>query len=567
VLSVTNVSIRAACSSVNGTPESYEKPRVERSGLVTKLVRPVVTALSAILLLIGGVVLIAFLYASTRGVDYVNERVTLGHRLAIPPLLAPQMENGEKVFVLTALKGRTELLPGKYADTAGFNGTILGPTIRAHQGDRVRLHVTNDLGEATTVHWHGMHLPAAMDGGPHQLIPPGAVWSPHWVIKNEAATLWYHPHTAGKTAVQVYSGLAGLFIIDDDRSDALALPKTYGVDDIPLVVQDRNFDAGGQLAYRRDRTQQNFGEMGDAILVNGAYAPYVEVPKKLVRFRILNGSNARRYNFGFSDNRSFDQIATDGGLLDAPVKRTRMVLAPGERAEIIVDMSSARQPVTLMSYAVPGAGKMFHLVSNLLPAGRNDEYQQFKILELRSRPGAASHEAAPTKLNTIVRLQEKDAVRTSVFRLTDRMSINGQPMDHRRIDQIVRKGDTEIWEIRDEEALFYHAFHVHDVQFQILDRDGKPAADYERGWKDTVLLNPRETVRVIARFDDYSDPHLPYMFHCHILEHEDMGMMGQFVVVDRLTDKVGVVSPLTQMEDSRHSHAHNVGRKAHPGPN
>lgn len=520
-----------------------------------KFIRYGLIALAAILLLIGGVLLAAFLYPSLHTIDYVNESVALTHPLAIPPLLEPQMENGEKVFTLKIANGQTELLPGKRSNTAGFNGSVLGPTIRAHRGDHVQMHITNALSETTTVHWHGMHLPAVMDGGPHQPILPGATWSPQWSIQNEAATLWYHPHTAGKTAPQVYSGLAGLFIIDDNQSDALAVPKTYGVDDIPLIVQDRNFDAAGQLIYRLTAQRDIFGELGDSILVNGTYAPYVDVPKKLVRFRVLNGSNARRYNLGFSDNRAFQQIATDGGFLDAPVTRTRMVLAPGERAEIVVDMSATEHPVTLMSYAVSGQAKMFHLARDLF-AAPNDEYQIFKVIELRPAAGPAQKSVLPERLNTIAWLNEKDAARTRLFKITDRMSINGKPMDHRRIDQIVHKGDTEIWEIRNEEALFFHPFHVHDVQFQILDRDGKPPADYERGWKDTVVVNPRETARVITRFDDFADPHHPYMFHCHILEHEDMGMMGQFVVVDNLAEPVGIVSPLTEMGAGDHDAMH-----------
>lgn len=511
-----------------------------------KFLRYGLMAIAAVVLLIGVAVLAAFLYPRMRGVDYVNEQVALQRPLIIPPLLQSHVDKDEKVFALKTVHGHTELVPGKLANTAGFNGTFLGPTIRAHRGDKIRIDVTNELSDTTTVHWHGMHLPAAMDGGPHQIILPGATWSPHWTVANEAATLWYHPHMAGKTGPQVYSGLAGLFVIDDANSDALSLPKTYGLDDIPLIVQDRNFDAAGQLADGGTRMHETFGQLGDTILVNGTYAPYVEVPQKLVRLRLVNASNARRYNFGFSDGRSFHQIATDGGFLNTPVERTRLVLAPGERAEIIVDMSATERPLTFMSYAVPGAARMFHLMRDVF-VGQNDEYQQFKILELRPRPSSMPIGTLPRTLNALPPLDSKDAVRTRIFELNNRMSIDDLSMDHMRVDQIVRKEDTEIWEIRDREALFFHPFHVHDVQFRILARDGKPPEEYESGWKDTVLVNPFETVRVLLHFADYSDPHLPYMFHCHILEHEDMGMMAQFVVVDNLADAVHIVSPLTRM--------------------
>jgi FtsP/CotA-like multicopper oxidase with cupredoxin domain len=271
--------------------------------------------------------------------------------------------------------------------------------------------------------------------------------------------------------------------------------------------------------------------LGDTILVNGTLGPYVTVPQKFIRLRLLNGSNARRYNFGFSDDRPFRQISSDGGLLDGPIERTRLVLAPGERVEIVVDMSRTVGSVSLVSYAVPGAMPMLHLARRLFSLV-NDEYQRFTILELHPRAGAYPAEELPAKLNSITRLEESRATKVRLFRLTDRSSINEKQMDHARIDAIVRRGDTEVWEIRNEEALFYHPFHVHDVQFQILDRDGKRPEAYELGWKDVVLVKPRETVRLIMQFSDYADPTLPYMFHCHILEHEDMGMMGQFIVVD-----------------------------------
>jgi bilirubin oxidase len=494
-----------------------------------------------LLLVTALLLLAAFLYPRMRRVDFINEQVLLQRPLMIPPVLEPQVDGDKKVVRLAVQRGRTEILPGRFADTAGFNGNILGPTIRGHRGDNIRIDVTNGLSETTTVHWHGMHLPAAMDGGPHQVIAPGTTWSPSWTIANEAATLWYHPHVAGNTGPQIYAGLAGLFIIDDPNSDALALPKIYGVDDIPLIVQDRLFDAKGRFALADSRTRESFGQLGDTILVNGTYAPYVDVPQKIVRLRLVNASNARRYNFGFSDGRTFHQIATDGGLLDTPVQRTRLVLGPGERAEILVDMNADDHPLTLISDAVPGAARMFHLMRGAR-LGQGDEYQRFKILELRPRPSALPVATMPRTLNQLPPADARNVVRTRVFALNDRMSINDRPMDHGRVDQIVHKGDMEIWEIRNREAMFFHPFHIHGVQFRILDRDGRPPDESERGWKDTVVVNPLETVRALAQFSDYSDPHIPYMFHCHILEHEDMGMMGQFAVVDDLGQDVRIMS-------------------------
>jgi bilirubin oxidase len=482
--------------------------------------------------------------------DFMNEDLVPQNRLVIPPQLEPNLQNGEKVFNLTVQQGEAEILPGKRAKTWGYNGSFLGPTIRAHTGDRVRLNVTNHLGETTTVHWHGMELPAAMDGGPHQVIEPGKSWQPYWTIINQAATLWYHPHTMGRTGEQVYQGLAGFFIIDDENTDALSLPREYGVDDIPLVIQDKIFDSNGRFVFPREHQAITAGLLGDTILVNGTYAPYLEVPAKLVRFRLLNGSAARRYNLGFSDHRAFQQIATDGGLLEAPVERTRLLLAPGERAEILVDLSNTKGPIMLISYSfADGENAVQNAIQEQLTGG-TDEGQQFNILELRPSMGTFAVENISSVLNTIERFDEQDAVTTRRFVL-EAFTINGKRMDHGRIDQIVKTGDVEIWELTNNSPI-YHPFHIHGVQFQILDRNGMAPPAYEQGWKDTVIVTPEESVRLMMRFPEYSDPNLPYMYHCHILTHEDMGMMGQFVVVDDTSEEAQIQSPFTGVSDQDH---------------
>lgn len=512
--------------------------------------------LSLLALLVVSIVLTACLspqlgYPQAEEKEFVNENLVPQNPLVIPPQLEPSLENGEKVFNLTVQPGEAEILLGKRTHTWGYNGSFLGPTIRAHTGDRVRLNITNHLGETTTVHWHGMELPAAMDGGPHQVIQPGKSWQPYWTITNEASTLWYHPHTMGRTGEQVYQGLAGFFIIDDENTDALSLPREYGVDDIPLVIQDKLFDSNGQFVFPREHQAITAGLLGDTILVNGTYAPYLEVPAKLVRFRLLNGSAARRYNFGFSDNRALQQIATDGGLLEAPVERTRLLLAPGERAEILVDLSNATEPIMLMSYSfADGENAVQNAIQEQLTGG-TDEGQQFKILELRPRMGTFAVENISSVLNTIERFDEQDAVKTRRFVL-EAFTINGKRMDHERIDEIVGTGEAEIWELTNNSPI-YHPFHIHGVQFQILDRNGIEPPAYEQGWKDTVIVTPQETVRLIMQFPDYSDPNLPYMYHCHILTHEDMGMMGQFVVVNQSSNQVQLQSPLTERTEDDHS--------------
>lgn len=503
------------------------------------------------------VVAAAFIYIPLQQPDFVNKDLSFQNKLQVPALLQPHIENGEKVFDLSVQQGETAFLNGQKTKTLGYNGSYLGPTIRATKGDRVRIDVTNNLPESTTTHWHGMHLPQAMDGAAHQIIETGESWQPNWTISNEAASLWYHPHLMGKTGEQVYRGLGGMFIIDDTNSQSLTLPKEYGTDDIPLIVQDRQFDTSGQFVYDGHRTDilAHTGMLGDKILVNGTYAPFADVPAKQIRLRILNASNARRFNFGFEDGRTFYQIATDGGFLEKPVARSRMTLAPAERAEIVVDLTGLTKPLTLISDAVHEDNTVLRFVRNMLGANR-DENQVFKIIELRPRATSAASAPLPQKLNTLAPLQTTATTRVRTFVLEGSRNINDKKMDHTRIDQLAYAGDTEIWAINNQSGT-YHPFHIHGVQFQILSRDGKPPEEYERGWKDTVLVRNGELVRVAMQMPEYADAHLPYMFHCHILEHEDMGMMGQFMVVNRSTkpEDIYVQSKLTQSTPGKvHQH-------------
>jgi FtsP/CotA-like multicopper oxidase with cupredoxin domain len=460
--------------------------------------------------------------AAVSSPSLLNEELSFDNQVAIPPVLEPVEQNGRKVYDLTLQEGQVEILSGLETPTWGVNGPFLGPTVRASEGDEVAINVTNELGETTTVHWHGMHLPAAMDGGPHQEIDPGETWKPHWTIRQQAAPLWYHPHLMGKTAEHVYNGIAGLFIIDDANSRRLELPQDYGVDDIPLIIQDKIFSDSGSLRYLRDGDN---GMLGDKIIINGTYNPHVDLPARKVRLRLLNGSNARRYNIGFSDSREFHQIASDGGLLEDPVPLDRLLLSPGERAEIVVDLSDGNN-VVLMSYALGAEDGLIENLGEVIMGMGKDENAMFNLIQLRPQATDEVSPPLPERLNTIARWKESRASNTRQFSF-----INGQKMDMTRIDEVVEVGDVEIWELTNP-SFRSHPIHIHDVQFLVLDRNSELPPPNERGWEDTVTVNKDETVRVIIQFKDYSDSELPYMFHCHILEHEDRGMMGQFVVVE-----------------------------------
>ncbi len=460
--------------------------------------------------------------------------------LPVPPVLEGELRDGKRVFDLSLQRGEHEFFPGVKTPSAGINGDYLGPIIRVRKGEAVRLNVTNNMTEDSTLHWHGVHLPAKMDGGPHQVIGVGKTWSPEFTIRQPASTQWYHSHMYHRTAVQVYYGLAGLFYIDDDATDALGLPSEHGVDDIPLVLQDRAFNRDGSFSYLRSMHDRMNGMRGDVMLVNGAPFPVHDVKSRRMRLRILNGSNARIYNLAFSDGRAMQQIATDGGLLAAPVTLRSLRLSPGERAEVVVDFSPGDE-VVLRHEPLPqkqGRGGMMMGMMGRMMGGGDD--QPFDIMQFKASRPAATQAALPTTLTKPRDWSPREAARTRKMVLDMRMgpammagggfTINGKAMDMNRIDEKIRLGDVEIWEIRNDSPM-PHPFHIHDIQFRILSRDGQPPPLNERGLKDTVLVESGETVRIITQFENYADSKNPYMFHCHILEHEDAGMMGQFVVV------------------------------------
>lgn len=454
--------------------------------------------------------------------------------LAIPPLAESNMgADGTRRFELTTREGSTEFRPGVQTPTWGFNGNYLGPTLRARQGEQVAVDVTNALDEPTSVHWHGMHLPAEMDGGPHQEVAPGQTWHPTWRIEQPAATLWYHPHPHGTTEKHVYRGLAGLFLIDDDAGPDL--PSDYGVDDIPVIVQDKLFDEGGRLTL--DAGSNEPGLLGTTVAANGTIGAYQDVTTERVRLRLLNGSTSRTYDFGFDDGRTFHLVGTDGGLLAAPHPTGRLRLSPGERAEIVVD-TAAGERAMLRSFP-PDLGD----VASPAAFGGHDT---FDVLELRAAAELRPSPPVPPVLTDLPRLHERDADAERDFTLAVRQ-INGQRMDMNRIDEVVTAGATEVWQVQTIDPL-PHNFHIHGVQFRVLDIDGDPPPPELTGRKDTVYLEPGRTYRLIMRFGDHADADSPFMYHCHLLRHEDEGLMGQFVVVEPGT------APQPPAYDAGHHH-------------
>ncbi len=439
--------------------------------------------------------------------------------LAIPPLLEGTRQDGRRDFDLTIDEGATDFGLGVPTRTYGVNGDYLGPTLRVRTGDEVSVDVTNALAERTTLHWHGMDVPARMDGGPHQLVQPGATWSPSWQVRQPAGTLWYHAHPHGSTSEHVYRGVAGMILVEDEAAAGLALPTEYGVDDVPVIVQDKSFDDAGQLVFQQ-KGPSSTGFLGDTVMVNGTVAPYLAVTTAAVRLRVLNASTARVYRLAFSDGRSFDLVGTDGGLLAAPVRLTEIQLSPGERADIVVGLVPG-ETVDLRNLSPDFGGRV----------GPNSRFGtgEYRVLQLRAADRLRPAAPLPRTLGSTARLPEQAAERTRTFTINAQI-INRRPADMGRIDEAVPQGATEIWVLRNRDPQ-PHNFHVHTVQFQVLDIDGAPPPPELAGWKDTVYLAPGSEVRIIATFPDRADPTWPYMYHCHLLWHEDSGLMGQFVVL------------------------------------
>lgn len=429
--------------------------------------------------------------------------------LPVPPLEKGSLEGNTRRFELTAQSGEYEIVAGTKTKTWGFNGAWLGPTLYMRRGEHIEMTVHNNVDEPTVVHWHGLHLPALADGGPALTFDPGQSWRPKWDVEQPAATCWYHPHPHEVSALHAYRGLAGGIVIADDESDALGLPSDYGVDDIPVIITDAKFTDDGQLDETIDPT---YGLLGTTPLVNGITKPRFEATTRRLRLRLVNGATMRYHHLTFGV--PVQVIATDQGLLPAPVEADAVLLSPGERAEVVVDLAPGKDLV-LRSDGVPRDGG---LQENAVEFGMRD---RFDILEIAA-PGKnapAPESGLPERLGEDVDRQQAPVVERE-FRLNG-FQINEQTMDMDRIDFVVDHDGPELWHVTNENADWPHNFHIHNARFSMEGVDG---------WHDTIPVPPLETVDLYVQIGRYPDPSTPYMYHCHMLFHEDQGMMGQYVV-------------------------------------
>jgi len=489
-----------------------------------------------------------------------------------PPVSLP----ADVAIALSAAPAAVSLFSGQATKVWQFSGKVLdgdptvlqpvpnsylGPTFRVKKGQRINVTFTHDLPQESIVHWHGLHVPAEMDGHPQYAINRGEQFDYSFEILNRAGTYWYHPHPHGITGPQVYAGMAGFYLVSDDEEQALGLPS--GEFDIPLVIQDRLFDADNQLVYRSNgMMDQMMGFLGDQILVNGQPDFTLPVATRPYRLRLLNGSNSRIYKLGWSDGSAFTVIGTDGGLLEKPVQRPYITLAPAERVELWVDFSNRAvgDRITLKSlpFVSPvgggmGGGMMGGRGRGMMGASALDLGDPFDILTVRVEKKSDERATLPDRLSTIEKISPNDAVATKSITLAMRppngWTLNGRSFQMTAVapEERVKLNTIEIWEFVNSGGgrgmmgggmSLPHPMHMHGEQFQILDRQisrgGKAAWQslsegfVDEGWKDTVLVMPGEKVRVIRRFADFTGL---FLYHCHNLEHEDMGMMRNFEII------------------------------------
>ena len=434
-----------------------------------------------------------------------------------------------------------EVIKGPEDTLKALPNSYLGPIITVNKGQNIRIHFINQLPEPSIIHWHGLHVPVEADGHPRLAVDSGQTYTYNFTVTDRAGTYWYHPHPHGRTGVQVYGGLAGLFIIHDEEELELDLPS--GEFDLPIVIQDRRIDRENQLSYMGNgMMDQMIGFLGDRILINGTADSNISVKARPYRFRLLNGSNSRIYKLAWDDDTPFTVIGTDGGLLEAPIQKEFITLAPAQRVDLWVDFSDED---------VGGSKNLINLAFDAL--GGESSYSIFSV----NIGQKVDHDVLlPKRLSSIAWNDPENAVNKLSSRSFELAmgrgmgwTLNGRSFELEATakDEQVRLGDLEIWEFINQLGggmgmmggmNLPHPMHVHGLQFQIIERSISSSGRNEwetlkngfidEGWHDTVLVMPGESVKVLLKFEDYTGL---YLYHCHNLEHEDMGMMRNYRVV------------------------------------
>lgn len=461
----------------------------------------------------------------------------------------PDTLSGTSINLMIADSSK-QFYSGYTTSTIGYNGDYLAPTIILNKGQKVTLNVKNMLSDTTTTHWHGLHVAPMNDGSPHNPIMALSTWSPSFTVMDDAATYWYHPHLHGKTMEQVLMGASGLIIVRDAAEAALNLPRTYGVDDIPLVLQWKTFEANTKQIVLDD-------ELDNATMVNGTINGQLNVPAQMVRFRILNGSSHRFFYFAMNDNRNFKVIAGDESLLNAPVTVNKLMISPGERYEIIIDFSGQngntyflKQLGTQLPAGYPGGPPDQMGMGTLGPLDNKDfNLLQFNVKAATSSPVTSipATLANNTATSTVGAGTKTFQLQGSPMMSMTNFTINGVQYDESVINFYTKQDSVMIWSLSNR-SMMPHPWHIHGNHFFVTSLNGSTPPDYMKGRKDVITVPPNNgTVQLVMKYTDFSDPTMPYMYHCHINSHEDNGMMGQFIVNPTTTGINTIESGMTQV--------------------
>ncbi len=448
----------------------------------------------------------------------------------------------------------SDILKAENATVENLPGSWLGPVFRVKQGQKVRVRFKNQLPRESVIHWHGLHIPPEMDGHPMYAIKNGEQYIYEFEVNNRPGTYWFHPHPDKITGPQVYQGLAGMFIVEGNEND---LPA--GKYDIPLIIQDRIFDSSNRLVYMQNNPMSQMqGFLGNRIVVNGNPENNIQVSESTYRFRVLNGSNSRIYKMAWSDGSDVIVIGTDGGLLPQPVRKPYLMLAPGERAEIWKDFSGMNADDEVWLQSLPFSdGTSMGMGGGMMGGSGPANGIAFDICKFTVTSESGERKSLPSAFQTISSIRESEAVNATSprqFRFyNQRMQwvINGETFGMKEVAdwEQVKLNTTEIWEFINGDSgrgmgmmqdmmRMPHPVHLHGLQFQITNRDisGVSADSWETvrdgfvddGWQDTFLLMPGMKVKIALKFEDFTGI---FVYHCHNLEHEDMGMMRNYEVI------------------------------------
>lgn len=474
--------------------------------------RGVFLAPIAILSFANGAPVLAYTWGGGgSGTTYLAPQAPFQLPLVAPPVLKPDSSDSTTdYYTLNEQATAATLIPNYSTPVWTYNGTTPGPTIKASSGRGVSIHLANGLPENTNLHNHGAHTSPTNDGGPSDPILPGATRDYFYPNNQTARTQWYHDHANGLTGPHVYKGLAGMYLISDANEKADNLPS--GADDVPLVIQDRNFNTDGSLAYTLDDSAKRDGVLGNTILVDGHQQPYFQVPNHKVRFRVLNGSNARAYDLALSNGQSMIQIGNEGGLLPAPVTRSDISLQAAERVDVVVDFSKVPVGTSVVLNNQNGQGSTAQVMRFDVVAGATDTSKVPSVLA----PPVTRIDPATSTLTRNFQISQNNGTWT----------FNGLPYDPKRVDAAPPLNGTETWHFQNRSGIT-HPIHIHDINFQILDINGSPPPLQDSGGKEVVDVPAWGSATVIAKFVDFTGT---YVFHCHILEHEDYALMSNFKV-------------------------------------